>query len=345
MHTEWKSFLAARGAAIADDRVLHFGDPAAELAAAAEGDVLTDLSFLALVCARGPDALSFLNAQLSNDLLRLDDTRHQLGAYCTAQGRMLAILRLFRREGNYCFQLPGALREAIVKRLRMYVLRAKVTLEPIDDLVRLGVAGPTSAERVAAAAGVVPEGDGAAATRANITVLRLAGPHPRFELIAPGPEARLLWVELSLDIRPVGAGIWDWLDIRAGIPTVLPQTSEAFVPQMANLDAIGGVSFDKGCYPGQEIVARMHYRGRAKQRMYRAHVDAAALPQPGDSIYAPNMRAQAAGTVVIAHAAPRGGFDLLAVMQITSVDAGELHLGSETGPKLEIKTLPYEVPG
>lgn len=343
MHNQWKSFLASAGAVLADDAVLHFGDPRAELSAAAHDDILTDLSPLTLVRISGADALTFLNNQLSNDLRRLDETHHQLAAYCTAQGRMLAILRLFRREGNYLMQLPLAVRDAAVKRLRMYVLRSKVTLEPADDLVRLGVVGPNSASRLQSIFGATPQGADGAATRGDITVLHLPGPHPRFELIAPISEAQQLWNTLADGARKVGSGIWDWLDIQAGIPTVLPATSEAFVPQMANLDLIGGISFDKGCYPGQEIVARMHYLGRLKQRLYRAHVGSPTPPQPGDPIHAPGLRGQSAGTVMNAHAAPDGGFDLLAVIQTASAEAGELHVGSENGPKLRLQTLPYQV--
>lgn len=343
MHTEWKSFLASAGAVLAGDTVSHFGDPPAELAAAAHAHILADLSPLALVRAGGADALAFLNGQLTNDLRGLDDTHHQFAAYCTAQGRMLAILRLFRREGNYWLQMPASLREATIKRLRMYVLRAKVTLEPVDDFVCLGLAGPNAVSRLQSVLGSVPERHDGAATHDNVTALRLPGPPPRFELIAPVSEAPRIWAELARDARGVGAGVWDWLDIQAGVPTVLPATSEAFVPQMANLDLVGGISFEKGCYPGQEIVARMHYRGRLKQRLYRAHVEGSAAPRPGDAVYAPGLRGQAAGTVMNAHAAPQGGFDLLAVVQIASVEAGELRLGAEDGPRLEITKLPYRV--
>lgn len=344
MHTEWKSFLASEGAVLSDDGVLHFGDPPAELAVAAHADILADLSPLALVGVHGADALSFLNGQLTNDLRGLDDTHHRLAAYCTAQGRMLAILRLFRREGNYVMQLPRSLRTATIERLRMYVLRAKVTLEPIDDFVCLGLAGPKSISHLQSVLGSAPERDDGVAARGDITVLRLAGPHPRFALIAPVSDAPRIWNALERDARRVGASNWDWLDIQAGIPTVLAATREAFVPQMANLDLLGGISFEKGCYPGQEIVARMHYRGRLKQRLYRAHADGPTQPQPGDAVYAPGLRGQAAGTVMNAHAAPQGGYDLLAVVQIGSAEAGELHLASEDGPRLTVEALPYDVP-
>jgi hypothetical protein len=137
--------------------------------------------------------------------------------------------------------------------------------------------------------------------------------------------------------------VWDWLDIMAGIPGVHPETSDAFVPQMANLEIVGGVNFKKGCYPGQEIVARMQYLGKLKQRMYRARFEGNTQPHPGDSIFAPDFPGQSAGTVVAAQPAPDNGFDLLAVIQISSAEAGELHLGSETGPKLSLQNLPYPV--
>ncbi|MDO8705651.1 MAG: hypothetical protein Q7J84_11975, partial [Sulfuricaulis sp.] len=132
--------------------------------------------------------------------------------------------------------------------------------------------------------------------------------------------------------------------IMAGIPSVHPGTIEEFVPQMANLEAVGGVNFKKGCYPGQEIVARMQYLGKLKQRMYRAHVQGGVLPRPGDAIFAPDFPGQSAGTVVDAQAAPDNGYDLLAVIQISSAGAGELHLKNEIGQLLSLQPLPYTLP-
>jgi hypothetical protein len=174
-------------------------------------------------------------------------------------------------------------------------------------------------------------------------VIKLAGPHPRFEIIAPTDHAMKLWTNLKPKTTPVAPPVWAWLDIMAGIPGVHPETSDAFVPQMANLEIVGGVNFKKGCYPGQEIVARMQYLGKLKQRMYRAHLEGDSQPRPGDSVFAPDFPGQSAGTVVAAQAAPDNGFDLLAVIQISSAEIGELHLGSETGPKLSLQTLPYSV--
>ncbi len=344
MNEIWKSFIQSQGAVLDGERVQHFGKPAEERRAAAQSNVLAELSDQALIRARGADTQNFLNGQLSNDMRRLDATHSQLAAWCSPKGRMLVIFRLFRRGDDTLMQLPVSLLETILKRLKMFVLRAKVTLEDAGaELVSFGISGPDAERLLREAAGFVPGEISGCETRDEITVIKIAGPHPRFEIIAPTDNAMKLWTTLRSTTTPVAAPVWNWLDIMAGIPGVHPETSEAFVPQMANLEIVGGVDFKKGCYPGQEIVARMQYLGKLKQRMYRARFEGDALPRPGDSIFAPDFPGQSAGTVVAAQPAPDKGFDLLAVIQISSAENGELHLGSETGPKLSLQTLPYSV--
>ncbi len=343
MNDTWKTFLLRQGAVYDNGWPRHFGNPPSERHAARESDVIVDLSSLSLIRARGPEAKTFLNGQLTNELDSLDANRSRLAAWCSAKGRMLAVFRIFPRGGDYYLQLPVSLRDDVLKRLRMFVLRAKVTLQSADaDLVRFGLVGPSAAFMLHDAAGFLPEGSDACLTSGALTLLRLPGLQPRFEIVAPVEDARTLWEKLRRDAVPTGSGAWAWHDIMVGLPTVLPATSEAFVPQMANLELISGVNFSKGCYPGQEIVARMQYLGRLKQRMVRAHV-AAEAPAPGTPIFAPDMPGQSAGTVVDAQPSPEEGSDLLAVIQISSVQTGELHLGSETGPRLEIQPLPYSL--
>lgn len=340
----WKSFIQSQGAILDGERVRDFGKPAEERRAVAQGNVLVDLSDLSLIRARGADTQNFLNGQLSNDVRQLTATHSQLTSWCSPKGRMLAIFRLFKRGDDMLLQLPSSLLETTLKRLKMFVLRAKVTLDSADaDLVCFGVSGPDADKLLRDTAGFAPGATDGSETRDEITMIKLAGPHPRFEIIAPMDAAAKLWNGLKATAMPVGPSAWAWLDIMAGIPSVYPETSEAFVPQMANLEIVGGVNFKKGCYPGQEIVARMQYLGKLKQRMYRAHVDSDALPQPGDAVFAPDFPGQSAGTVVAAQPAPDNGFDLLTVIQVTSAEAGELHLGSETGPLLSLHTLPYPV--
>ncbi len=142
----------------------------------------------------------------------------------------------------------------------------------------------------------------------------------------------------------VNADYWALLDVRAGIPTVYPETVEAFVPQMTNMQLVDGVSFTKGCYTGQEIVARMQYLGKLKRRMYLAHVDTAEPPKAGDPLFSPqNASGQGAGRVVDARPAPEGGYDLLAVAEIESAENGELHLVGDRGPLLQLQELPYSL--
>ncbi|MCR4301074.1 MAG: folate-binding protein YgfZ [Sulfuricaulis sp.] len=344
VNESWKSFLQQQGAVLDNDRVQHFANPEEERRAAAQGNVLADLSDLSLIRARGADTQSFLNGQLSNDLRLLDATHSQLAAWCSPKGRMLAIFRLFRRGDDTLLQLPASLLESTLKRLKMFVLRAKVTLDHADnELVSFGISGPEAEKLLHDAAGFAPTIIEGCETRNHITAIKLAGPQPRFEIIAPPDMAKKSWDALKNKATPVGPPVWQWLDIMAGIPSVVPETSEAFVPQMANLEIVGGVNFKKGCYPGQEIVARMQYLGRLKQRMYRAHFDGNAYPRPGDAIFAPDFPGQSAGTVVAAQLSPDNGFDLLAVIQISSAEAGELHLGSENGLAVSLASLPYSV--
>ena len=345
MNDAWKSFIQTQGAILEGDRVQHFGKAAEERRAAARGNVLADISDLSLIRAHGADTQNFLNGQLSNDVRQLDATHSQLASWCSPKGRMLVVFRLFQRGGDTLLQLPASLLEPTLKRLKMFVLRAKVTLENAETvLVSFGISGPDAEKLLRDAAGFAPGEVNGSETRDAITIARLPGPHPRFEVIASTDSAIKLWTNLKSKATPVSPSVWAWLDIMAGIPSVHPETSEAFVPQMANLEIVGGVNFKKGCYPGQEIVARMQYLGKLKQRMYRAHVDSDTLPRLGDSIFAPDFPGQSAGTVVSAQPAPDNGFDLLAVIQIGSANAGELHLANENGPQLSLQSLPYSFP-
>ncbi len=342
MNNAWNTFLLEHGAHIDDGVLRDFGDPQTERRAARDGDVLADLSALSLIRASGADARTFLNGQLTNELGLVNATQHQLSAWCSAQGRALALFRVFQRDGDLYLQLPSSLREAILKRLRMFVLRAKVTFEIVDDeLIRFGIVGP-NAERLAQKA--IKDFSleiGASVTRGTATLLRLPGIHPRFEIIAPPTEAISLWETLRADATPVASGAWYWHDIMTGIPNVFTETSDAFVPQMLNLELVGGVNFKKGCYPGQEIVARMQYLGRLKQRMYRAHV-VGDVVAPGTPIFASGANGQSVGNVVDAQPSPNAGVDLLAVIQIASTETA-LRLRDENGPTLSLQPLPYSV--
>jgi folate-binding protein YgfZ len=237
--------------------------------------------------------------------------------------------------------LPEALRESIQKRLSMFILRSKVKARDAGaEWVRLGINGPDAAALVAEVLGVAaPEGMMAMAHGEQAFTLRLGD--GRFDLFIAPDAAPAAWEKLAARARPVGAPAWDWLMVQAGVPVVLPQTQDHFVPQMANMEILGGVSFNKGCYPGQEIVARSQYLGKVKRRLHLAHLDAEA--RPGDELFAPDPADQSAGLIANAAPAPEGGWDVLAVVMNPSVEAGEVRLKSRDGAKLVFKPLPYPV--
>jgi folate-binding protein YgfZ len=341
MHPEWGKFLKNLGARRDDAGTLHFGNPRREQQAAANQNIVADLSHQSLIQASGRDATSFLQGQLTNDISQITENRTQLSAYCNAQGRMLALFRIFLRDQSYVLQLPATLCERIVERLRLYILRAKVDVQTDDRSVSVGLSGPGVTACLSKQIATVPQTNGECHTSNGVTVLRIAGPHPRFQIIADIDAAKKLWSDLAASATSVGASAWAWLDIVAGVPTIYPQTFEAFLPQMANLDLLQGVSFDKGCYSGQEIIARVRYLGKVKQRMYRAHVQDAHIPAPGAPLYAADTRDQPVGTVVDAQLSPTEGYDLLAVIQLARAEAGPVCLADATGPALTIEPLPY----
>ena len=342
MQRDWQHFLETQGARIDSGRVTDFGNPDSERQAAARGEVIADLSHYGLIRVHGEDARDFLQNQFGNDINAVSEGRAQLSSYCNAKGRMLAIFHLFLRNGDYFLVLPTDILEATLKRLRMFVLRSKVTLEDAsDELARFGLAGERAPDLLADTFGSVPGQAWEVRNQDGLSVLRLPGPLPRFEIHGPVERITALWQRTARQATPVGASVWTWLNIRAGLPDLHAETMEAFVPQMANLEALDAISFKKGCYPGQEVVARMHYLGRLKRRMYLAHADTDALPAPGSPVFAEGEE-QAVGKVVEAAPAPAGGTDLLMVVQIASA-AKPLHLETANGPALTLEDLPYIV--
>jgi hypothetical protein len=344
MKNLWRNFLGDdAGAEFADDIAVHYGNPERELEIAVTGLVFADLGHLGVISVHGKDAADFLQGQFSNDVRQVDEVHSQLSAYCTPKGRVLGLFRLFRRGDTYYLRLPLDTLDAVLERLRRYVLRAEVTLEDAtDNFIRIGVTGKEAEEELAAVIGNLPQQEGDAVQTQDLSVLRVPGAHPRFEVYALSYEAaRSLWDSLNVRGAPIGLGAWQLTEIQAGLPTVYASTAEQFIPQMLNLQLIDGVNFRKGCYPGQEIVARTQYLGALKRRMYAGRIAADTPPSPGDALYTPDDSVQAAGQIVDARLHPDGGYAALAVLQISAADAGDLHLGSSDGPAFTLEALPY----
>ena len=343
MKPEWKDFLSDAGAELSGSKVESFGNAEQERQIVHSGNIICDLSHYGLIAAYGDDAETFLQGQFTNDISHVDLTHSQLSSFCSPKGRMLANFRVFKRDETWYLSLPYELLEATLSRLRMFVMRSKVTLEDADDaLVRFGLNGPQAAGQLKAITGSIPEEIDAVTQRKDTTIIRVAGIEPRFEIYGLLDGMTQLWQSLDVDAAPVGANIWELLNIQAGIPVIVAQTTEAFVPQMANMELINGVDFKKGCYTGQEIVARMHYLGKLKRRMYRINIDTRQAPVPGDSLFAEESKGgSGTGTIVSAQQLADGSYDALAVIQITDAGNQPLRLHDADGPEIKVLDLPY----
>jgi folate-binding protein YgfZ len=304
----------------------------------AQSLVVCELPQLAFLRISGADAQRFLHAQLTCDVNALGPGRSTFGAYCTPRGRVLASFLLWRESEDYLVQLPAELCAPIAARLSRYVLRSRVALrDETSERVAIGVAGKDAAARLHEAIGLAPQRLQEVAVGPEASVIRIAA--ERFEIVAARAAAPALLEALAPGAERADAEYWAWLDIRAGVPAIAPATQEEFVPQAIHLDRLGAVSYTKGCYPGQEIIARTHHLGRLKQRMYLAHLAGPERPAPGDRLYSPEFGTQASGTVVSAARAPGGGHDLLAVLQIESAEGGNVRWREPDGPPLEIRGL------
>jgi hypothetical protein len=310
--------------------------------AARRGPVRAALAELGVIAVTGEDAARFLHGQLTNDVEHLAADRLALAGYCSAKGRLLATLHLWRDARAIHLLLPRELLPNVLKRLSMFVLRAKAKLADGSGSWRAwAVFGAGAESAVRALGGAVPAAAGQCVEVGGARIARLGGSAhlaERFLVLAPAGEADDLSSRLSAAAEVPSGAFW-WSEIDAGVPTVFAATQEKFVPQMINFEVVGGVSFSKGCYPGQEVVARSQYRGRLKRRMQLAHCAAAA--PAGADVFAVG-EAEPAGTVVMTASAPGGGFDLLLECPLEKAEA-PLALAAPDGPALELRALPYEL--
>jgi folate-binding protein YgfZ len=312
-----------------------------DLAAARDASVLVHLADQGLIRASGSDAVPFLHNLITNDVQNLAADGVRFAGFCTPKGRLLATFYVWHQGEELLIQLSADIQPAMLKKLSTYILRSKVTLADAGaDTVLLGLGGPGAAAQVAALVGGSVEVRQVAAIHGG-QLLRLDA--QRFVLALRAETAMELWPRLAGKSRPAGLAAWRWLEIAAGQPRVVGATQEVFVPQMLNMEApaVGGVVFTKGCYPGQEIVARTQYLGRIKRRMFRAAIDAAA--PVGTDVFTPEAGDQHCGTLVTVAPSPGGGYECLVVVQSSGAELGEIHVGSLSGPKLRLLSLPYAV--
>ncbi len=292
------------------------------IAAGTPASGVAALPHLGVIRVRGEDAASFLQGQLTQDMVQMKPGEARLAALCNPKGRVRASFIACRRAADeFWLVCSRDLLAATLKRLSMFVLRAKARLD--DATAEFALHGLV----------------GEAAVSATASADAFIAPLPPADGVA-----RALWIGAAGDALPAGptltAELWDWMAVRSGVATVTAPVADAFVPQMLNYESTDGVNFKKGCYPGQEVVARSQFRGAIKRRAYVARVDGAA--QAGDDVFSAADPEQPVGQIVQAAAAPKGGTEVIVSLQTVAVQSGEsLHVLSATGPALLAPHQPY----
>ena len=284
-----------------------------------------------MIRVEGDDAAKFLHGQLTQDFALLGLNEARLAAFLSAKGRMQASFIGFKRSPTEILLICSRdLLAATLKRLSMFVLRAKAKLsDASEEFLLYGLAGNAITK--------IAENPIPPSAKADFDQISVVGLPPA------GATARALWLAPAGTPAPAGEllpeGLWAWGEVQSGVATLTAPLVDAFVPQMLNYESVDGVSFKKGCYPGQEVVARSQFRGAIKRRAFLAHAEAKL--QPGQEIFAAADPEQACGQVVQAAPAPGGGWDAIVALQLAAAEAGDLHAGSATGPALALGDLPY----
>jgi folate-binding protein YgfZ len=342
----WLEFLKKNGARFADgeDREISgFGNDSPPTGKPEQ--FIAPLADLALISATGEEAASFLHNQLTNDVEHLGAGDARLAGYCSPKGRLLASMLIWKTGDAIMLQLPRQLQAAIQKRLQMFVLRSKVKLTDVSsERPILGLAGLQAQQELKSYFPELPDAPYRKTESAAGTLIRLADAKdmPRYQWIAFESSARDAWPALSKALTPAGTAVWRLSDIQAGLPRITPATQEKFVPQMINFEIVGGVNFKKGCYPGQEIVARTQYLGKLKRRALLASIPTTDVVA-GNEVFASTDPGQPCGMIVNAEASGLDQSECLVEIKTAALDEGSVHLGSADGPVLTFHALPYSL--
>lgn len=338
MNNDWKQYLQTNG--------VQHSNAAADNKKADDKNIICELASFSTLVIAGDDAVSFMQGQFTNDVTAVNEENSQLNAICNNKGRMIANFRLFKHQGNYFISLKSDLVEASIQHLNNYILRAHVVIQDVSEqLIALGVSGNNATKLLSPFVGNInPDVDHISYNDGYI-IIRVPGLHDkeqaRYEIFCSLEHAKTLWQKVSSQAEIVAASSWSYLNIQAGLPFIDANTSVQFVPQMVNMELINGVSFTKGCFTGQEIVARMHYLGKLKKRCYKININTDNKPNTGDKLFAENARAgQNTGAIISVEKNPESGYDALAVIQIADTES-RLFLNDANGAELTVKDLPY----
>jgi tRNA-modifying protein YgfZ len=341
MNQEWHQYLASRKAPSDKGNTNMFAEERTR-------SVIYDITHLGLLFVSGRDSTTFLQGQTTCDVSALTEERSSLGALCNPKGRAITTFAILKTsESGYLLLLPAELLEPVRQRLQRYVLRANVRLEDVSDQwCVIGLSGHRLTPLLAEQEIKLPDAVQSVAAQAEWISIRVRSADERFLVLASTARAIALWERLADEkqFSEHDSELWIRHEIADGIPAITQATSEAFVPQMINLDLLGGISFEKGCYTGQEVVARMHYLGRLKRRMFLGAGTSGRVPNPGDPVFdAKAADEQRVGTIVMAARCAPNQYQFLAVLQTASAESGDLRIGTPDGAPLTLHPLPYHL--
>jgi folate-binding protein YgfZ len=320
MQSQWCTFLRDKGANIDNGVVTDFGNPDKEIQSAVNNNTIVDLSHLAIIKVTGDDATEFLHGQFTSDLKTISKQEFQFSAWCNPKGRIVANFLLLKMENGFLLLLPEDIKLQFMQRLQMYILRADVTLhDESESLIRIGL----SCTDLTPATKAIIEAfhtEDQMQTDKSAHLYQIHADKQRYIIIGTAEVIQPLWNTLTEDIKPSGINSWALLDILAGHPWVTATTSAMFLPQMLNLDALGGLIYQKGCYPGQEIITRLYQRGQLKRKMFLVRSQDGPDIKPGQNLYHKDDN-QAVGSVVNVSPDSDGGCTMLAVVDIDKANS------------------------
>lgn len=341
MNIEQQSFLSAIGASLGKDGHSHFdsGDTTASLL----DNFITVIPYYGLLAISGPETAKFLQGQTTCDLEKVSNSQSVAGAYCTPKGRMLSSFHIARQdEEHYLLRMQRDIVNTTRDTLAKYIVFSKAEQESACEHYRLfGLYGEQARAAIEKTFGQVPDGKWATVNIDQQLVIQLDDEGLLFECWVPNQLSEPCWQSLSQCLTPAGSQQWALLSIQRGEAEVCATTADQFIPQMLNFQVTGAVSFTKGCYTGQEVVARMEYRGKLKRRMYRARLAGTSI-QPGDAVYTDGNE-QSSGNVVNVVSMDNNSTEILAVLTNKDVTENPVFRLKDNRAALELLPLPYTV--
>ena len=341
MSIEQQAFLNTIGASLGDDGHSHFDD--GDASESQPDNFITPIPYYGLLAISGPETAKFLQGQTTCDLDAVSDTQSCAGAYCTPKGRMISSFHIGRLdEEHYLLRMQRDIVDTTRDTLAKYIVFSKAEQENTSDQYQLfGLRGEQARQAIENTFGQVPSGKWAAVNADQQLVIQIDDEGLVFECWVPNQLAEPTWQSLCEQLKPVGSQQWGLLSIQRGEAEVCATTVDVFIPQVLNYQLTGAISFTKGCYTGQEVVARMEYRGKLKRRMYRARVVSTSI-QPGDAIYTEGKE-QSSGNVVNVASLDNNNSEILAVLTDKDVTENPVFRLENNPAALELLPLPYTV--